>query len=124
MTTILVEPRLVVHTESTGVDTLEGTSRDGVNAVRFLSADMVEEAGSGHPGTPMALAPLAYRPYTKWLRYDPETPDWFAGVDIDRLAARLQTEGTAAFTTAWNDLLVSIQRNSRPSRQGETAPWK
>jgi len=82
MTTELAEPRLVVHTESTGVDYLEGTERDAVNAVRFLAADMVERAASGHPGTPMALAPLSYRLYTKWLRHDPGTPDWF---DRDRL---------------------------------------
>ena len=82
MTTELAEPRLVVHTESTGVDHLEGAERDAVNAVRFLAADMVERAASGHPGTPMALAPLGYRLYTKWLRHDPAKPDWF---DRDRV---------------------------------------
>jgi transketolase len=35
--------------------------------VRFLAADAVERAGSGHPGTAMALAPLATRLYTRWL---------------------------------------------------------
>ncbi len=82
MTIELVGPRLVVHTESTGIDPLEGLPRDAVNAVRFLAADAVEKAGSGHPGTPMALAPLAYRLYTKWLRHDPKLPGWF---DRDRV---------------------------------------
>lgn len=82
MTTQLTEPRLVVHTESTGIDYLQGAERAAINAVRFLAADMVERAASGHPGTPMALAPLGYRLYTKWLRHDPSAPDWF---DRDRL---------------------------------------
>ena len=53
-----------------------GPDRDAVNAVRFLAADAVEKASSGHPGTPMALAPLAYRLYTRWLRHDPQDPSW------------------------------------------------
>jgi transketolase len=43
--------------------------------------DAVQAAESGHPGTPMALAPLAYALYTKHLRHDPKTPGW---VDRDR----------------------------------------
>jgi hypothetical protein len=39
MATDLIQPRLVVHTESTGVEPLAGTIRDAVNAVRFLAAD-------------------------------------------------------------------------------------
>jgi transketolase len=38
--------------------------------------DAVEKANSGHPGTPMALAPVAHTLWTRFLRYDPETPDW------------------------------------------------
>jgi len=94
--TNLIEPRLVVHTESTGVDPLAGTIRDAVNAVRFLAADMVEHARSGHPGTPMALAPLAYRLYTKWLRHDPATPDWF---DRDRLVLSIGHASTLLYSS-------------------------
>lgn len=47
-----------------------------INTIRFLSADAVQEANSGHPGTPMALAPLAYVLWTRHLRYDPTEPDW------------------------------------------------
>ena len=82
MTTELVEPHLVVHTESSGTDPLHGTERAAVDAVRFLAADMVERAASGDPGTPMAPAPLGHRDYTKWLRHDPVAPEWF---DRDRL---------------------------------------
>jgi transketolase len=47
-----------------------------VNTIRMLSIDGVERAGSGHPGTPMALAPIAYVLYTRVMRHSPEHPDW------------------------------------------------
>jgi transketolase len=58
------------------------TSTDGsvelsINTIRTLSMDAVEKAKSGHPGTPMALAPLAYVLYTRVMRHSPEHPDWF-----------------------------------------------
>ena len=43
--------------------------------------DAVQAAESGHPGTPMALAPLAYVLYTRHLRHDPAAPQW---MDRDR----------------------------------------
>src|SRR5512139_1861006 len=51
-----------------------------INTIRFLSADAVQKAKSGHPGTPMGLAPLAYLLWTRHLRYNPANPDW-AGRD-------------------------------------------
>jgi transketolase len=47
-----------------------------INAIRVLAMDAVQKADSGHPGTPMALAPLAYVLWTKHLRYNPADPDW------------------------------------------------
>jgi transketolase len=47
-----------------------------INAIRVLSMDAVQKADSGHPGTPMALAPLAYVLWTKHLRYNPVDPAW------------------------------------------------
>ncbi|HXQ77568.1 MAG TPA: transketolase [Gemmatimonadaceae bacterium] len=47
-----------------------------MNAIRVLSMDAVQKADSGHPGTPMALAPLAYMLWTRHLRYDPADPTW------------------------------------------------
>jgi len=47
-----------------------------VNTIRALAMDAVQQADSGHPGTPMALAPLAYVLWTRHLRYDPAHPDW------------------------------------------------
>ena len=52
-----------------------------VNTIRTLSMDAVEKAKSGHPGTPMALAPVAYVLYTRLMRHSPEQPEWF---DRDR----------------------------------------
>jgi transketolase len=47
-----------------------------INTVRTLSMDAVQAAESGHPGTPMALAPLAYALFTKHLRHNPADPAW------------------------------------------------
>ena len=47
-----------------------------INAIRFLSADAVQQAESGHPGTPMGLAPVAYVLWTRHLRHNPHDPDW------------------------------------------------
>jgi transketolase len=47
-----------------------------INAIRALSMDAVEEAQSGHPGTPMALAPAAYVLWTRFLRHSPRHPGW------------------------------------------------
>jgi transketolase len=47
-----------------------------INTIRFLATDAVQKAKSGHPGTPMGLAPLAYLLWTKYLRHNPGNPDW------------------------------------------------
>ncbi len=52
-----------------------------INTIRTLAMDAVQKAGSGHPGTPMALAPLAYVLWTRFLKFDPNEPEWF---DRDR----------------------------------------
>ena len=48
-----------------------------INTVRTLAMDAVQRADSGHPGTAMALAPLAYVLWQRHLRYNPANPDWF-----------------------------------------------
>ena len=47
-----------------------------INTIRFLAADAVQKANSGHPGLPMAMAPAAYLLWTRHLRYDPSAPEW------------------------------------------------
>src|ERR1043165_4443211 len=67
--------------------TLPKTSREGrladekmdqlaINTIRTLCMDAVQRANSGHPGTPMALAPVAYCLWQRFLRFDPEHPIW------------------------------------------------
>ncbi len=47
-----------------------------VKMAKVLSADAVEKAGSGHPGSPISLAPIAYALYQHFIRHDPNDPDW------------------------------------------------
>jgi transketolase len=47
-----------------------------INTIRTLSIDAVEQAKSGHPGTPMALAPLVYTLWNRVMRFDPKDPIW------------------------------------------------
>ncbi|MDD2338285.1 MAG: transketolase, partial [Geobacteraceae bacterium] len=48
-----------------------------INTIRTLSMDAVQQANSGHPGTPMALASLAYVLWSRILQYNPKNPAWF-----------------------------------------------
>jgi transketolase len=63
-------PGTVSHLTDTELDQL------CVNTIRTLSIDAVQQAKSGHPGTPMALAPLVYTIWNRVLRFDPENPIW------------------------------------------------
>ena len=51
-------------------------ARLAINTLRTLAMDAVQKANSGHPGTPMALAPVGSTLWTRFLCYDPKTPDW------------------------------------------------
>ncbi len=67
------------HAEAaTGREARDGPSIDAlcIDTIRTLSMDAVQKANSGHPGTPMALAPVAYTLWQKFLRYDPDAPNW------------------------------------------------
>ncbi|GHO54642.1 transketolase [Ktedonobacter robiniae] len=48
-----------------------------INTIRTLAMDGVQKANSGHPGTAMALAPLTYLLWTKYMRHNPRNPHWF-----------------------------------------------
>lgn len=52
-----------------------------INTLRMLAADMVESAQSGHPGTPMGIAPMAHLLWARFLKFNPEDPGW---IDRDR----------------------------------------
>src|SRR5688572_5931728 len=52
------------------------TDLEAINTIRTLAMDAVQAANSGHPGTPMAMAPVAYTLWQRLLRFDPEDPIW------------------------------------------------
>ena len=58
--------------------TVSGSDLDqlAVNTIRTLAMDAVQQANSGHPGTPMAMAPVAYDLWQRHLRFDPNDPIW------------------------------------------------
>jgi transketolase len=60
---------------------MNDTQRLAIDAIRVLSMDAVQHANSGHPGTPMALAPVGYELFRHHLRHNPADPEW---LDRDR----------------------------------------
>src|ERR1700759_3070201 len=52
------------------------SARLTIDTIRTLAMDAVQKANSGHPGTPMGMAPVGYKLWRDFLRYDPERPDW------------------------------------------------
>ena len=69
MTDVLAAPRASVREDGS-------PARLAIDTIRTLAMDAVQKANSGHPGTPMALAPVAHTLWTRFLRYDPGAPDW------------------------------------------------
>lgn len=55
---------------------MEAIEQKGINTVRVLSADAVQKANSGHPGTPMGLAAIGHVLWTRFMNYDPAKPHW------------------------------------------------
>ena len=54
-----------------------GLDQTCINAIRVLTIDAVQKANSGHCGLPMAMAPVAYLLYTRFMRHNPKNPEWF-----------------------------------------------
>ena len=69
----MASERNVQQPVSSAKDPLDTLS---INTIRTLSMDAVQQANSGHPGTPMALAPVAYVLWQEHLRFDPDDPVW------------------------------------------------
>src|SRR5213083_3465804 len=63
-----------------------------IDTIRTLSMDAVEQANSGHPGLPMAMAPAAYLLYTRFMRHNPKNPEW---PDRDRFVPGGEHEAVA-----------------------------
>jgi transketolase len=66
----------VARTSVTATATTASLDLLSINTIRTLAMDAVQKAESGHPGTPMALAPLVYRLFTTHMRHDPSAPHW------------------------------------------------
>jgi transketolase len=58
------------------VDSSKAIEARAINTIRFLSADAVQKANSGHPGLPMGMAPVAYVLWMRHLRFNPRNPSW------------------------------------------------
>ena len=73
-----------------------------VNTIRTLSMDAVQAANSGHPGTPMALAPVAYELWQNHLRFDPALPVWADACPAESTnRSRLAHTGSAGSNRRW-----------------------
>src|SRR5947209_1216728 len=69
----LTLPQVAEQTKLKNAGNLDQLS---INTIRTLAMDAVQQANSGHPGTPMALAPVAYLLWQHFLRFDPQDPIW------------------------------------------------
>ena len=86
-----------------------------IDTIRTLSMDAVQAANSGHPGTPMALAPVAYELWANHLRYDPLAPRW---PNRDRAATDFQS-GTGMLPILRNGCSRSRDSNSEFRRDSK-----
>src|SRR5215510_1607147 len=72
------KPTTFGSSEVAGAEAGEGRALDllCINTIRTLAIDAVQEANSGHPGAAMALAPVIYTLWQRFLRFDPDDPIW------------------------------------------------
>ena len=92
---------------------LSATETLAINTIRTLSMDAVQKADSGHPGTPMALAPLAYAIFTRHLRHNPADPHW---VNRDRFVLSCGHASMLLYSTLYltgYDLTLDDLKNFR-----------
>jgi len=86
----------------------------GINVIRGLAMDMPQAANSGHPGTAMALAPLAHVLWTRVMRHDPSEPDW---PDRDRFVLSVGHASVLLYSmlylTGYPDLSLDDLKNFR-----------
>jgi len=113
--------------------TIEPLDQLAINTIRTLAIDAVQQAKSGHPGTPMALAPLVYTLWNRVMRFDPKDPIW---PDRDRfvlsnghasmlLWSLLFLTGTRAVNAEYEDLgkpSVTLEDIRRFRQLGSKAP--
>lgn len=90
------------------------TARDQlcINTIRTLAIDAVQKANSGHPGTPMALAPVGYTVWNQFLRYHPEHPDW---PNRDRFVLSVGHASMLLYSLLHLAGVVEIDEHGKPS---------
>src|SRR6478752_8959164 len=70
------EERTTVGTAVIPAEWKDTAEHKAITAIRTLAMDGVQQANSGHPGTPVAMAPVVYTLWQRFLRFDPEHPIW------------------------------------------------
>jgi transketolase len=105
-----------------------------INTIRTLSIDAVQQAKSGHPGTPMALAPLVYTIWNRIMRFDPADPIWpnrdrfvlsnghASMLLLPKVTARISIEQGSTF--GWERYVGSTGRMIGMKTFGASAPLK
>ena len=92
----------------------ETTHQQLANAIRFLSADAVEEAKSGHPGMPMGMADVATVLFSQFLKFDPSDPNW---PDRDRFVLSAGHGSMLLYSllylTGYEDMTIADIKNFR-----------
>jgi transketolase len=86
--------------------------RLAIDTIRTLAMDAVQKANSGHPGTPMGLAPVAYKLWRDVLKYDPEAPDW---PNRDRFVLSVGHASLLLYTILHLTGVREIDANGRPT---------
>jgi transketolase len=97
-------------TSSIGIEQL------AINTIRTLSMDAVQAANSGHPGTPMALAPVSYALWQNYLTYDPTAPSWPAR---DRFVLSCGHASMLIYSLLHLAQVIQLDHNGKPT--GELA---
>ncbi|MCH7864103.1 MAG: transketolase [Proteobacteria bacterium] len=102
---------------ATALETLPLASADHgkmANAIRFLAADAVQKANSGHPGMPMGMADVATVLFSRFLKFDPSSPDW---QDRDRFVLSAGHGSMLLYSllhlTGYQDMTLDELRNFR-----------
>ena len=72
----LTERSIPLAPEGVAMGATSGIDQLCINTMRTLAMDAVQKANSGHPGTPMSLAPVAYTLWQKFMHYDPDDANW------------------------------------------------
>jgi transketolase len=103
------------HAEAAGDTNLHedgSIARLTIDTIRTLSMDAVQQAKSGHIGTPMALAPVGYTLWSKFLRYDPAKPDW---PNRDRFVLSVGHASMLLYSLIHLAGIVEIDKDGKPS---------